>query len=124
MRFLYSLWLAAITLDAIAATLAGWFLVRLYRALDDERTKRLVLYFALAIFGAAFEAGLSRLAAWWPQEVTIIMRSTGRFVETATMAMLALKLLGYINGHAGWIGRLVERLKRLVAKLRRKPKDH
>lgn len=119
MQYWRSLWLAAATVDALMALLAGWYLLRLYRQLTDEAVKRLVFYFLMACFGAAVEAGTSRVTVWWSPEVSVIARSIARLIAAATMLMLSLKLLGYVNGHAGVVAWIVKRGSAVITRPRR-----
>ena len=95
-RLLFGLLLLMVSLDAIASTLAAWYLFKM--------RQRFGHYLALAFTGVAAEAVVAIITTGFgsaPQRLVIwvvVVRILTRLFKTITMVMLPLFLLGYING--------------------------
>jgi len=95
-RLLYGTLILMVALDAIASTLAAWYMFRM--------RQRFGHYLALAFTGVAAEATIAIITTGFsptPQRIivwVVVIRILTRLFKTITMVMLPLFLLGYING--------------------------
>lgn len=92
----YNFLLIIVVLDAVASTMAAWYIFKLRR--------RLGWYIAMAFSGVAAEAMTAAVTMGFgsaPQRYiawAIGLRILVRIFKTVTMVRLPLFLLGYING--------------------------
>jgi hypothetical protein len=95
-RLLYGTLILMVSLDAIASTLAAWYIFRL--------RQRFSHYLAWAFTGVAAEAAIAVITTGFsptPQKIVVwvvVVRILARLFKTVTMVLFPLFLLGLING--------------------------
>jgi len=95
MLFIYNIWVCITAAVAIASYLSAFYLFRFKRRFGS--------YIAMSCLSVAAEASIAaitmgmlpapRIGLW-----AVVARLTGRLLEAIALAVLALYLLGYING--------------------------
>ena len=97
MRLLVTLWFSTIVIDAVTSVLAAGFMIRIRH--------RFGMYVAMAILGTAIEAlfTLAIIGLWsvGPSHTppwVICLRMAARLFKSGTNAMLALYVMGFVNG--------------------------